>query len=85
MTDNELNAIKLQIEKDLLFRYSKEDIYKMLLNAINLITRQKAEIERFEKVQTQYVKAWIDEFSERLKNDCSLAFVDGELLNKVID
>ncbi len=47
MTDNEFYAIKFQIEKDLLFRHSKEDIYKMLLNAIDLINRQKAEIENY--------------------------------------
>lgn len=49
MNDNEFNAIKLEIEKDLLFRHSKEDIYKMLLKAIDIINSQNAEIERLNR------------------------------------
>ena len=54
-------------------------------HSLDLITRQRAEIERLEKTQVQYVKAWVDEFVSRLKIDCSLAIPNGALLNNVID
>lgn len=38
-----------------------------------IIKEQKAEMERLEKVQVQYVKAYFDEFTERLKSDFSLS------------
>ena len=45
----------------------------------------KAEIERLEKVQVQYVKAYFDEFAERLKNDFRLAQLDIGLTSAVVD
>lgn len=54
-------------------------------NILDLINRQQAEIERLQKVQVQYVKAYFDEFVERLKFDISLAKLDSGLLDYVID
>ena len=54
-------------------------------NALDLIKKQQAEIERLQKVQINYTKAYLDEFVERLKVDCSLASLNTELLNEVID
>lgn len=61
--------------------FTKDDIRKDIgrcvhfleENALDLINRQQAEIERLEKVQVQYVKAYFDEFTERLKSDFSLS------------
>ena len=57
----------------------------LIKNALDLINRQKAEIERLQEVQIQYVRAYFNEFVKRLKSDCSLALFDTDFLNKVID
>ena len=58
------------------------EFYKEILDLIN---RQQAEIERLQEVQVQYVKAYFDEFVERLKFDISLTELDSGLLDYVID
>ena len=45
----------------------------------------QAEIKRLEKVQVQYVKAYFDEFAERLKNDFRIAQLYPELMSEIID
>lgn len=67
------------------FEESHTDNIRVLSNALDLINRKKAEIERLEEVQVQYVKAYFDEFAERLKNDFRLAQLDIRLTSAVVD
>ncbi len=58
---------------------------KLAKETFDMLHRQKAETERLRGVQIQYVRAYFNEFVQRLKSDCSLALLDTDLLNKVID
>lgn len=88
MTDNEIIKALEEYVKENKFEYFHNNmmcIYPLIKNALDLIKRQKAEIERLEKVQVQYVKAYFDEFAERLKNDFRLAQLDIGLTSAVVD
>ena len=58
--------------------------HNMPKDALDLINRLQAENERLEKTQVQYVKAFFDEFVERLIKDFLLAKQDNDELNIVL-
>ena len=74
-------------------RYTEEEIMSRLKEGrelynediIQFINDKNTEIERLQKVQVQYVKAYFDEFVERFKSDISLAELDSGLLDYIID
>lgn len=85
MTDNEIIKAFTEIVE---FCRKCENLTKesdVLGAVLDLINRKNAEIERLEKVQVQYVKAYFDEFAERLKNDFRLAQLDIGLTSAVVD
>lgn len=54
--------------------------------ALELVNHYEAEIERLQKVQVDYVKAFLDEYVSRLKNDFALAMSDGNIpICEIID
>ena len=65
--------------------YNANCVSELMRVSLDLFNRTKAENERLRGVQIQYVRAYFNEFAQRLKSDCSLAFLDTDLLNKVID
>ena len=97
MADNEIirefeealrKSYDIIVEKDAeIFNLNKEISALKLKNDEFLKSNEKAkaEIERLRGVQIQYVRAYFNEFVQRLKSDCSLALLDTDLLNKVID
>ena len=74
-------------------RYKEEEIMSRLKEGrelynediIQFINDKNTEIERLGKVQVQYVKAYFDEFVERLKKDLTMTYCYTEDLNEVID
>ena len=85
----EINCIKYLTSDALDLINRKEELIESLIAGQETLQKalaeKNAEIERLKKVQVQYVEAWIDEFVERLKNDCLLAVSNTGLLNIVID